>query len=390
MIPISYNVRSLIVRKTTTIATALGIALVVFVLAASQMLARGIKQTMGKSGSPDKAMILRKGADAELSSNIDQKNVALALAKPGVKQGRNGTALGAGEILVVLAASKIGNAGQVSNVGLRGVADNVMELRPEVRLVAGRPAKPGTDEVMIGQRLSGKYEGLRLGQRFELKKNRPAEVVGVFAAGGSSFESEIWGDVDVVRTSFGREGLVSSITIALEGPSKLEQLKEAIEQDKQLDMQVMPEVKYFEKQSEGTAMLVNVLGGAIVFFFSIGAMIGAMITMYGAVANRQREVGTLRALGFSRFTILFSFLTEAVLLALFGGAAGAIASIAMGLVEFSMMNQNTWSEVVFSFDPSPLIIAGAIAAGGAMGVLGGLMPAIRAARVSPIAAMRGE
>jgi putative ABC transport system permease protein len=390
MSPLSYNWRSLIVRKTTTIATALGIALVVFVLAASQMLARGIKQTMGKSGSADKAIILRKGADAELSSNIDQKNVALALAKPGVKQARNGTPLGAGELLVVMALNKIGNANQVSNVGLRGVADNAMELRPEVRLVGGRPAKPGTDEVIIGKRLVGKYEGLRLGQKFELKKNRPAEVVGVFESGGSSFESEIWGDVDVVRTSFGREGLVSSITVALEGPSKLEQLKDAVEQDKQLDMQVMPEVKYFEKQSEGTAMLVNVLGGAIVFFFSIGAMIGAMITMYGAVANRQREVGTLRALGFSRFTILFSFLTEAVMLALFGGAVGAVASIAMGLVEFSMMNQNTWSEVVFSFDPSPFIIAGAIAAGGAMGVFGGLMPAVRAARVSPIAAMRGE
>lgn len=390
MIPLSYNWRSLIVRKTTTIATALGIALVVFVLAASQMLARGIKQTMGKSGSADKAMILRKGADAELSSNIDQKNVALALAKPGIKQARNGTPLGAGEVLLVLALNKIDNANQVSNVGLRGVTDIAMELRPEVRLVSGRPAKPGTDEVIIGKRLVGKYEGLRVGQKFELKKNRPAEVVGVFESGGSSFESEIWGDVDVVRTSFGREGLVSSITVALEGPSKLETLKESVEQDKQLDMQVMQEVKYFEKQSEGTAMLVNVLGGAIVFFFSIGAMIGAMITMYGAVSNRQREVGTLRALGFPRFMILFSFLTEAVMLALFGGAVGAIASLAMGLVEFSMMNQNTWSEVVFSFDPSPVIISGAILAGGAMGVFGGLMPAVRAARVSPIAAMRGE
>jgi putative ABC transport system permease protein len=383
-------VRSLIVRKTTTVATALGVALVVFVLAASQMLARGIRQTMGKSGSEDKAMILRKGADAELSSNIDQRFVQLALAKPGIKQSRSGAPLGAGEMLVVIALPKIDNAAQVSNVQLRGVTDNAMELRPEVRLVAGRPAKPGTDEVIIGQRLVGKYKGLLLGQRFELKKNRPAEIVGVFSAGGSSFESEIWGDVDVVRTSFGREGLVSSITVGLENRSKLDQLKDAVEQDKQLDMQVMNEVSYFEKQSESTTMLVNVLGGAIVFFFSIGAMIGAMITMYGAVSNRQREVGTLRALGFGRFTILFSFLTEAVLLALFGGAVGAVASLAMGLVEFSMMNQNTWSEVVFSFDPSPLIIAGSILAGGAMGVLGGLMPAVRAARVSPIAAMRGE
>ena len=390
MIPLSYNLRSLLVRKTTTIATALGIALVVFVLASSQMLARGIRRTMGKSGSDDNAIMLRKGADAELSSSIDQRFVSLALAASGVKHAASGAPLGAGEVLVVLALERADNAAQVSNVSLRGVADNVLRLRPEVHLIKGRPARPGTDEVVIGKRLQGQFRGMALGQRFELKKNRPAQVVGVFEAGGSALESEVWADVDVVRTSFGREGVVSSITVALDSPSKLDALKSAIESDKQLDIQVLRESDYFEKQSEGTAKLVSFLGGAIVFFFSIGAMIGAMITMYGAVASRQREVGTLRALGFSSFTILSSFLVESVLLALLGGAAGALASLGMGLVQFSMMNQNTWSEVVFSFDASPTIMAFAIAAGGAMGIVGGLMPAVRAARVSPIAAMRGE
>jgi putative ABC transport system permease protein len=390
MIPLSYNFRSLWVRKTTTIATALGIGLVVFVLASSQMLARGVRRTMGRSGSADKAIVMRKGADAELSSNVDQRFISLVLATPGVKHASSGAPIGAGEVLLVIALDKAGNSGQISNVQLRGVADNVMAVRPEVHLVAGRPPKPGTDEVIIGKRLRGQYKGLELGSRFEIKKNRPVEVVGVFESGGSSFESEVWGDVDMMRTSFGREGLVSSITVALDSASKLDAFKDTIEHDKQLDMQVLREVDYFEKQSEGTAKLISFLGGAVVFFFSIGAMIGAMITMYGAVANRQREVGTLRALGFGRITILSSFLAEAFLLALLGGVAGALASLGMGFVEFSMMNQNTWSEMVFSFDPSPEIIFGAMFAGGMMGVIGGLMPAVRAARVSPIAAMRGE
>jgi putative ABC transport system permease protein len=390
VIPLSYNFRSLFVRKATTLATALGIALVVFVLASSQMLARGIRKTMGSSGSRDKAIVLRKGADAELSSQPEKRFVSQVLAAPGVKRDESGAPLGAGELLVVIAVPKVDNPSTVSNVELRGVADNVMKMRPEVRIVAGRPAKPGTDEVIIGKRIRGAYVGLDLGQRFEIKKNRPAEVVGVFEAGGSAFESEVWADIDTTRASFGRESVVSSITVVLEDSSKLDAFKAAVEGDKQLDMQVLREVDYFEKQSEGTAKLVGFLGGAIVFFFSIGAMIGAMITMYGSVANRQREVGTLRALGFSRFTILSSFLLEAVLLTSLGGAVGALASLGMGFVHLSMMNQQTWSEIVFSFDPSPEVVLSAIAAGGLMGMLGGLMPAVRAARVSPVAAMRGE
>jgi putative ABC transport system permease protein len=388
MIPVSYNVRSLMVRKTTTLATALGIALVVFVLASSQMLSRGIRKTMATSGSADKALIMRKGADAELSSTVEQRFVGMALAAPGVRRDSEGRALGAGEVLVVIALERGENTTQVSNVQLRGVTSDVMKLRPEARVVAGRPARPGTDEVMIGRRLRGQFKGLELGRRFEIKKNRMVEVVGVFEAGGSSFESEVWADVETVRSSFGREGVVSSITVALESESKFDAVKSAIEGDKQLDMQVLREVDYFEKQSENTASLISFLGGAIVFFFSIGAMIGAMITMYGAVANRKREIGTLRALGFSRFTILTSFVVESVMLALIGGAIGAGASLAMGLVELSLMNMNTWSEMVFSFDPSVDIVVGAVLAGGLMGVLGGLLPAVRAARVSPVAAMR--
>lgn len=388
MIPFRYNTRSLLVRKATTVATALGIALVVFVLASSRMLAHGITRTMTRSGSESKAIVTRKGADAELSSMVEQRFASVVLAAPGVRRTDKGVPLGAGEMLVVIALEKRDNAAQVSNVQFRGVGDNVFQVRPEARIVAGRPARPGTDEVMIGRRLRGQFKGLDLGQKFEIKKSRSAEVVGIFEAGASSFESEVWADVDTVRTAFGREGLLSSIVVALDSAAAFDRFKATVEGDKQLDLQVEREVAYFEKTSEGTAMLVQFLGGAIVFFFSIGAMIGATITMYGAVDGRRREVGTLRALGFSRLQVLVSFLFESVLLALCGGAVGAVASLGMSFVEMSMMNQQTWSEIVFSFVPTPDIILGAVVGGGIMGVLGGLLPAVRAARVSPIAAMR--
>jgi putative ABC transport system permease protein len=388
VIPVSYNFRSLLVRKTTTIASSLGIGLVVFVLASSQMLANGIEKTMAESGSLDKAFVIRKGSDNELSSSIETRLVGIALAGPGVKRSANGDPLGAPEMMVVLTLDRNGGDKQVSNVQLRGVSAGSFAIRPEVKIIEGRPAKAGTDEVMVGRRIHGAFRGVQLGQSFEIKKNRRVQVVGVFEADGSQFESEIWADVDTVRSAFGREGLVSSITVALESKEKLASYKAAIESDKQLNLQVESEQGYFQRQSENTAGLVRYLGIAIVVFFSVGAMIGAMITMYGAVAGRAREVGTLRALGFSRFNILTSFLLESLMLAIAGGLLGGIAALAMGTVEFSMMNMQTFSEVVFSFDPNPTILLGSLVAGAAMGILGGFLPAVRAARVSPVDAMR--
>ena len=388
MIPVVYNVRSLFVRRATTLATVLGIALVVFVLSSSRMLARGVERTMGRSGDPNQAIVLRKGADAELASNIDNNLVSLIKATPGVAKDGTGAPLGAGEIVIVIAANLVEPEGQVANVLVRGVPPEALKLRPEVRIVEGRPAKPGTDEVIVGRRLTGRFKEIALGSTFALNKNRPVHVVGLFEANGSSFDSEVWADLDTARAAFGREGLVSSVTVRLESPTKYDAFATAIQQDKQLGLQPLRESEYYEKQSEDTAAFIKYLGASIVFFFSIGAMIGAMITMYAAVANRRREIGTLRALGFSRGAILSSFLIESFLLALIGGAAGAAASIAMGLVKFSMMNFATWSEVVFSFEPEPEILLSAMLVGGLMGVLGGFFPAVRAARTSALAAMR--
>ncbi len=388
MIPISYNVRSLFVRKATTIATALGIGLVVFVLSASLMLGAGIQKTLVSGGRPDYALVLRKGSDTELASSIEVRTVSLVLAAAGVKKTNEGAPVGAGELVVVITMAKRGTEGQVSNVQVRGISDNVLTLRPNVKIVEGRAPTPGTDEVMVGRGIAGRFEGVELGKSFELKKNRPVKVVGIFDAGGSSFESEIWADIDTVRSSFGREGLVSSVTVRLDSSSRYEAFKAIMETDKQLGLEAFREKDYYEKQSQGTSIFVWALGIVITIFFSIGAMIGATITMNAAVAQRQREIGTLRALGFSRTSILFSFLLEAVVLASIGGICGLFSAFLLSFAEVSMMNFATFQEVTFGFDPNPLLLAIAFVFGAAMGILGGFFPALRAARVSPVDAMR--
>ena len=390
MIPISYNVRSLMVRKTTTIATAGGIALVVFVLAAALMLSAGVKKTLVAGGRDDNAIVLRKGSGNELSSSIESQIVSLVLAAPGVKKDDGGAPLGTGEVVLVIAQEKLGaDPGQVSNILVRGVTENVLKVRPEVHLIAGRPPKPGTDECLVGKGIAGNFRGMALGEKFELKKNRPVEVVGIFEAGGSSFESEVWTNIETARTSFGREGLVSSITVRLDSAAKLDGFKANVSTDKQLQLEAKRETTYYEEQSQGTALFVAGMGWVVSVFCAFGAMLGAMNTMFAAVAQRKREVGTLRALGFSKFAILSSFVAESTVLAVVGGLVGLGASLLLSFARISMMNFSTWQEVSFSFAPTPKLLIGSLLAGALMGILGGFLPALKAARTSPIEAMRG-
>lgn len=388
MIPLSYNIRNLRVRRATTLATALGVALVVFVLAAALMLAAGIERTMAASGDPSTAIVLRKGSDAELSSAIEDKLVGIITAAPGVGKNAEGAPNSVAELVIVMYMDKVDGSGS-SNVLLRGVSDNVLEFRPEVKLVEGRAPKPGTDEIMVGKAVAGRFENLELGKTIELRKNRPAQVVGVFEADGSSFESEVWGDLYVVRGAFGRDGVVSSVRVRLADAAVFDGFEAAVEQDQRLQLDAKLETDFYKEQSEGTAMFLGAIGVVITVFFSVGAMIGATITMYGAVSQRASELGVLRAIGFSRTAVMASFLFESVLLALLGGLIGAGASLLLGMVEFSLLNFTTFSEIVFKFQPTPGIVVAALVCGGVMGVIGGFLPAIRASRVSPIEAMRG-
>lgn len=387
MIPIKYNVRNLIVRKTTTIAAAFGLALVVFVFAASLMLSNGIQKTLGRSASPDTAIVLRKGSSSEMESGIEENQVNLVIAQ-AQQVGASKSPPGVAEILVVIALDKLGTNG-VSNVTVRGVTEDALAFRPTVKLTEGRQAKPGADEVVVGSGIRGRFKGLDVGQKFELKKNRPLTVVGVFSDEGSSYESEVWADVHTVRNAFGREGNVSSIRVRLDAPSKFDAFKALIEENRQLGLSAQRESDYYAKQSEASADFLEIMGIMIAVLFSIGAMIGATITMNAQVANRQREIGTLRALGFSRRGILLSFLLESIVLALMGGAFGAAASLGLHFLKITMVNAGTWSEIVFGFEPTVNIIVGSVLLAAVMGIIGGFFPAWRAARVSPIEAMRG-
>lgn len=390
MIPISYNLRSLLVRRATTAATVLGIALVVFVLSSTLMVAAGVDRTIAAGGSPDVAMVIRKGSDNELSSIVDHEKIGVILSSPGVKKGADGVPIGTGEIAMIIGLTPNAAPDGVSNVQVRGVDADLTRIRPKVKIVEGRAMKPGTDEAIVGQAIAGRFVGLDVGGTIEPKKNRPFTIVGVFSDGGSALESEVWADVDTVRAVFGREGTVSSVRARLESPAAFDAFEATVEGDKRLGLEAMTEEEWNDKQSQFLSIFVTVLGAVISIFLGLGAVIGAMITMYASIANRQREIGTLRALGFKRRQILLSFLIESVLIAAIGGAIGSVASLAMSFVKFSLLNFATFSEMVFTFEPTlgGFVVAWVFTLG--MGLFGGLLPAIRAARLSPVLAMRGH
>ncbi len=388
-IPIVYNLRSLRVRWATTLASAAGVALVVFVIASSLMLANGVRRTMVSAGDPRNVLVLRKGSDSELASSIENDQRPLVLSAPGVAVASDGTPNGTAESVIVLAMTKLGEEGLVANVQVRGVSPRSLEMRPSLRVVSGRAPRAGSDEAMVGIGVRGRFQGLELGQSFELKSDRRVQVVGVFEAAGSVFESEVWTDLETLRSSFGRDGVYSSITVQLASPQRYSEFKAALEGDPRLGVETFREAQYYEKQSEGTSTLVMVLGVVVGLLFSVAATLGGMITMFSAVSQRTREIGTLRALGFSKFAVLASFACESTLLALFGAGIGGLAALGMSLVHFSMTNTATWQEIRFSFDPTPKVLATSVAFGALLGLVGGSIPSRSAARTSPIEAMRG-
>ena len=383
MVPFQYNMRSLLVRRVTTFATAFGITLVVFVFAATLMLGEGVDRALATAGRPDNVIILRKGSDAELSSAITNEYLGLFRGPAQVSQ----TAGVIGEIVVVITAEHADGSG-VSNVLIRGTPADGIAFRPELKIVSGRAPKPGTNEVVVGKAISGRFKGIGPDDSFEMRRNRPLQVVGEFTSEGSSYESEVWGDLDFIRNSLGRQAVVSSVRVRLNNPSDFDAYRQAIETDKRFSMKVMREHDYYNRQSQATSSFLKGMGFTIAILFAVAAMIGAAITMNGAVANRSREIGTLRALGFSRGAILWSFLLEAIAIAVVGGAIGSILVLLLSLVSFPVMNFQTFSEIVISFRATPAVFARALIFSGVMGVVGGLFPAIRASRISPIEAMR--
>jgi putative ABC transport system permease protein len=387
MILLRYAWRSLVVRKTTSLATALGIGLVVFVFSAVAMLSTGIRRALSASGHADVALLLRQGSDAEVTSAIEMVHVPLLLAPRQVARDAEGNPAGVAEMVALLNVDRADGAG-VASLQVRGVAENAYAFRPEVKITQGRKARPGAFECVIGRSLQGRFAGLDIGSVFELSESRSLRVVGIFEAVGSSLESELWADVQVVRSAFAREGHVQSVRVRLSDASAFDAYRKEIEANPQLGVSVRREQDYFAAQGQESTDFIVGMGGVIVMLFSLGAAIGAMITMYAAVAHRQREIGLLRALGFGVFSIAGCFLFEAVLLGLIGGAIGALGSVAMSLARFSLVSAQGWHEMIFRFEPSLGGIFGSLLLAVVLGVLGGALPALRASRLQLVAALR--
>ena len=387
-IPLSYSSRSLWARRTTTSATAAGIALVVFVLAASQMLSTGMKSTLLRAGRDSNAIVMQRDAYAEVESRMRQGVFTAVAGAPGVRRSPQGEPLVTAEALVQIFVPRVDDAARISAVQVRGVGDNVFALRPEVHVVQGRPAQPGSDEAIIGIGIDKSYEGLSLGGHFNLKKGRDIRIVGVFEAEGSAYESELWTGLDVLRTSLGWEGFLSSVTAVLESSAAFDGFASRLEADKAEGLGVARERAYYEKVSEGLSRSVQTLGDLVTLIFACGAMLGAAITMNAAIAQRRREIGVLRALGFTSGQVLWAFLLESTVLALLGALLGAGLASLLALAQFSATNYGTGNEITFPFEPTLSILLRSILLGAVVGVLGGFFPALKAARTNPAAAMR--
>jgi len=377
-IPFAYSLRNLWTRKLTTALTAGGMALVVFVFAAVLMLDAGLRQALVSTGQADNVVVTRRSAGSEVQSGIERAQAALIESQPEIAERSKES--------VVLIAQRKRATGAVSNVTVRGLSQEGVALRPQVRLIAGRMFRPGSTEVVAGKSVAERFAGTGLGERLRFG-GRDWLVVGVFDAGGAGFDSELWGDVDQMMQSFRRQAY-SSVIARLADPAGFDALKRRLETDPRLTVDVKRERQFYEEQSAALSGFISILGLTLSVIFSIGAMIGAMITMYAAVASRTGEIGALRALGFRRRAILAAFLAEAMLLAALGWVFGLALASLMQLVHISTMNWQSFSELAFSFTLTPKIVLQSLVFAMVMGLAGGVLPALRAARLRIVDALR--
>ncbi len=389
-VPFSYSFRNLWKRRLTTILTVSGMALVVFVFAAVLMMAAGLQKTLVETGSPDNVVVVRKASSSEVMSSMERKSAAIVEMLPQVAMGQDGQPLMAKECVVLIALRKKGEeqASSHSNVVVRGIQTQSLPLRPQVKLTAGRMLRMGSSEVVVGNSIAKGFQGVGLQQTLTWGM-RTWTVVGIFDAGNTGFASEIWGDVDQVMQAF-RRPVYSSLIFKLNHPDAFEAAKTAIETDPRLTLEARRETKYYRDQSEMMAKFLRILGLSLTIIFSIGAIIGAMITMYSAVSNRTAEIGTLRALGFRRRNILLAFLTESLLLGFIGGFLGLFFASFMQFMTISTVNFQTFSELAFKFTLTPGIILESMFFALAMGLIGGVLPALRASRMKIVDALRAS
>ncbi|MBL8349625.1 MAG: ABC transporter permease [Burkholderiaceae bacterium] len=384
-VPFAYIARNLWVRRVTTGLTAGGMALVVYVFATVLMMSEGIRSTLVATGQPDNVMVLRKGAGAEINSGIERGQAAILATLPGIATDALGRPLVSAEPVVLINLPKRSN-GKASNVTVRGTSGLGLQLRPGVKIVEGRMFRPGTSEIVVGQATAAGFAGVEIGASLRFA-GRDWQIVGRYDSGRSGFDSEVWGDAEQMLQAF-RRNAYSIVVFRLADPVRFEATKALIEGDPRLALEAKPEIRFYAEQSEALATFINILGLSLAVIFSIGAVVGAMITMFAAVAQRTGEIGTLRALGFRRGAVLSAFLAESLLLAVLGGVVGLAAASGMQAVDVSTTNFQTFAELAFRFVLTPAIAAQTMGFALAMGVVGGFIPAWRAARLQIVDCLR--
>ena len=385
-LPITYNIRSLVARWKITMLAIFGIGCVVAVFMVLLAMVSGFRTVLRATGNPNNGVVAQRGSMSELTSWVNRDPASFITADDRIARNASGQPMASCEMVVITSLARRSD-GKAANVTVRGVTQNAFEVRNGIKIVQGRNFQPGLNEVIVGQKIHDRVTGVELGDKLRMQK-RDWEVVGIFDAQGSSFESEIWADYNSAGQAFGRTAGCSSLTVRLRDVAALSKFDHDLQVNPNFQVALTPEIKYYEDQAGPVAGPLMAFAVFVAIVMGIGAVFGAMNTMYAIVAARTREVATLRALGFSRFSVLFAFVTESVFLSLVGGALGcALAMFANGYTAGTGQTAS-FSEIAFAFHiTGGDIVAGMIFAG-LMGLAGGLLPAFRAARMPISSALR--
>ena len=385
-IPISYNLRSMRARPVSTALTALGIALVVAVFIGMLALANGFASALVRTGSADNVLVLRKGADSEMSSSLDREASSILASIPQAARGADGHALVSAESYVVIPLGRIEDTSGMANVVLRGVDAEAWKVRANLKVAEGRLPASGKNEICLGAKLVGRFPNTAVGQSMTFA-GRPWEVVCHFTAGGSAFESEMWGESEQVMPALRRENF-QSVTLRLADPGAFEEVKRMLEGDKRFTVDVHKESAFYAQQSQLLGNILRILAVLITSIMAVGAIFGAVNTMYAAVSSRMPEIAVLLTLGFRPRSVLASFLIESALIALIGGVIGCLLALPLNGLVTSTTNWASFSEIAFAFRITPMLLLAGLVFAVVMGMLGGFFPARRASKVPVVQALR--
>jgi putative ABC transport system permease protein len=379
------NLRSIPERWASSLVIVVGLAGVVAVFCALLAMSAGFASTLQSSGRTDNAIVLRGGSDAELNSGLDRDSMLLAKEAPGLRKGADGRPLASAEVIVIAELVRQGDANNGANITVRGVEPDAFALRPQLKIVEGRAFRPGLRELIVGRGVTRQFQGAELGRTVRMRGS-DWTVVGIFES-GDAYESELWADVEVAQTTFNRRGY-SSVLLGLASPDALRGVQDALKADPRLTVDVLDQQAYFSNQTRQFRATIGVLAGFVTFVMALGAVFAALNTMYAAVAARGKEIATLRALGFGGLSVVLSVLAESLVLALVGGVIGALlAYLLFNNFSVSTLGQN-FTQVVFAFKVTPTLVVSGLLIALAIGFVGGLLPAWRAARLPITTALR--